>query len=134
VIGKIPILNQLLLGTDANLVAAYFQVTGPWDDPEVKPILLPGSAGPTSVVLQGVPLFVKRGFQALGSLILPEPSQAVAPPPANTAGPPEEAAGASAPPANPSSESAGSSAGSATPSVEPTSPSSEPAGPSEDRS
>ncbi len=93
VLGKIPILSQILLGTDANLVATYFHVTGPWRDPEVKPILLPGSAGPTSVVLQGVPLFVKRGFKALGSLILPgssEPEDPPAvepetPPPANSA-------------------------------------------------
>jgi hypothetical protein len=96
VLGKIPILRQILLGTDANLVAAYFQVTGPWGDPEVKPILLPASAGPTSVVLQGVPLFVKRGFKALGSLIRPKPSESEdspaaepeASPPANSAAPP----------------------------------------------
>jgi hypothetical protein len=88
VLGKIPILNLLLLGTDENLVAAYFQVTGPWGDPEVKPILLPGSAGPTSVVLQGVPLFVKRGFKALGSLIRPEPSEVEDPLPAESVPPP----------------------------------------------
>jgi hypothetical protein len=88
VLGKIPILSQILLGTDANLVAAYFQVTGPWGGPEVKPILLPASAGPTSVVLQGVPLFVKRGFKALGSLIRPEPSEAEDPPTAESGPPP----------------------------------------------
>jgi len=71
VLGKIPILSQILLGTDENLVAAYYEVSGPWGHPEVKPILLPGSAGPASMVLQGVPLFVKRGFKALGSLIIP---------------------------------------------------------------
>jgi len=97
VLGKIPILNLILLGTDANLVAAYFQVTGPWDAPEVKPILLPGSAGPTSVVLQGVPLFVKRGFQALGSLILPEASEPEEKPPAAESGSPP-ASGSAAPP------------------------------------
>ena len=92
VLGRIPILNQLLLGTDANLVASYFEVTGPWANPEVKPILLPGSAGPASVVLQGVPLFVKRGFQALGSLIRPEPSKSEEDPPtAEFARPPEGA-------------------------------------------
>ena len=84
VLGKIPILSQILLGTDANLVAAYFHVTGPWRNPEVKPILLPASAGPTSVVLQGVPLFVKRGFKVLGSLILPEPSEPEDPPAAES--------------------------------------------------
>ena len=34
-------------------------------------MLLPGSAGPASVVLQGVPLFVMRGINALGSIIRP---------------------------------------------------------------
>jgi hypothetical protein len=68
-IGKIPIFSRLLLGTDENLVATYFHLSGPWASPVVEPILLPGSAGSTSVVLQGVPLFVKRGFKALGSLV-----------------------------------------------------------------
>jgi hypothetical protein len=93
VIGKIPILRQILLGTDANLVATYFHITGPWGDPEVKPILLPASAGPTSVVLQGVPLFVKRGFKALGSLIRSKPSEPEDPPPAESeASPPANSA------------------------------------------
>ncbi|HXV37415.1 MAG TPA: AsmA-like C-terminal region-containing protein, partial [Myxococcota bacterium] len=69
VLDKIPIVSQLLLGTDENLVAVYFQVKGPWEDPTVKPILLPTSAGPASVVLQGVPLFVKRGFRSLASIM-----------------------------------------------------------------
>jgi hypothetical protein len=82
VLGKIPILNLILLGTDSNLVATYYHVTGPWGHPEVKPILLPGSAGPTSLVLQGVPMFVKRGFKAFGSLILPKSSEPEEEPPA----------------------------------------------------
>lgn len=79
VLAKIPILNRLLLGTDANLVAAYFQVSGPWKEPEVKSILLPRSAGPASVVLQGVPMFVMRGIRALGSIIRPDPRPSPAP-------------------------------------------------------
>jgi len=109
VLEKIPILSQILLGTDANLVAAYFHVTGPWRNPEVKPILLPASAGPTSVVLQGVPLFVKRGFKALGSLILPGPPKPDAPPPVESADPSQGSASPSEEPANASEESAGPS-------------------------
>ena len=105
VLGKIPILNLILLGTDSNLVATYFHVIGPWGDPEVKPILLPASAGPTSVVLQGVPLFVKRGFNALGSLVRPKPTESEdspaaepeASPPANSAAPPAADSAAQAP-------------------------------------
>jgi hypothetical protein len=81
-------LNLILLGTDSNLVATYYHVTGPWGQPVVKSILLPGSAGPTSLVLQGVPMFVKRGFKALGSLILPDSSEpGENPPPAESATP-----------------------------------------------
>jgi hypothetical protein len=123
VIGKIPIFSRLLLGTDSNLVAAYYQVTGPWANPEVKPILLPGSAGSTSVVLQSVPLFVKRGFKALGSLVRGKPSEPDASPPAESAEgsepdaaplaesekQPEEPAGPSGEPPNPSEQPASSS-------------------------
>jgi hypothetical protein len=120
-LGKIPILNQLLLGTDANLVAAYYQVTGPWAHPEVTPILLPGSAGPASVVLQGVPLFVQRGFQVLESLVRPELSEPDAPPPAESASPSEEPASSLEEPASPSEEPASSLEEPASPSEEPAS-------------
>jgi hypothetical protein len=123
VIGKIPILNQLLLGTDANLVATYYRVTGPWANPKVKPILLPGSAGSASVVLQGVPLFVKRGFQTLGSLVLPESSKSDAPPRAESASPSEGSASPSEGSASPSEGSTSPSEGSAIPSEESASPS-----------
>jgi hypothetical protein len=144
VLGKIPILSQILLGTDSNLVAAYFQVKGPWGDPEVKSILLPASAGPTSIVLQGVPLFVKRGFKALGSLIRPEPSESEDPPadelvpppgaesaalPASELGTPSATEPEASPPAN---SAAPPAAKSATPSEEPEVPSEESATPSEE--
>ncbi len=85
VLGKIPILNRMLLGTDENLVAAAFEVSGAWADPMVEPILLPSSAGSVSQVLQGVPHFVMRGIRALGSLVNPSRSE----PPAQPAGPTE---------------------------------------------
>jgi hypothetical protein len=69
---KIPIVNLILLGTNDNLVASYYRVTGPWEKPEAKAILLPGSAGPASMVLQGVPMFVKRGFEAILSAVVPK--------------------------------------------------------------
>jgi hypothetical protein len=69
VLVKIPILNRLLLGTDENLIAAGFHVTGLWSDPQVDSIPLNSSAGPASQVLQGVPLFVMRGIRALGSWV-----------------------------------------------------------------
>jgi hypothetical protein len=72
VLDKIPILNLILLGKDDNLVATYYRVKGPWANPEAKAILLPGSAGPTSMVLQGVPMFVKRGINAIRSAVAPK--------------------------------------------------------------
>jgi hypothetical protein len=144
VLGKIPILSQILLGTDSNLVAAYFQVKGPWGDPEVKSILLPASAGPTSIVLQGVPLFVKRGFKALGSLIRPGPSESEDPPadesvpppgaesaalPASELGTPPATGPEAPPPANSATPPV---AKSETPSEEPEVPSQESGTPSEE--
>jgi hypothetical protein len=106
VLGKIPILNRLLLGTDANLVATYFQISGAWKEPVVKPILLPGSAGPASVVLQGVPLFVMRGIHALGSMIRPDSSAPAVPVPIEPPGPPAAGSGpADAVPEEPPSRS-----------------------------
>jgi hypothetical protein len=71
---KIPILNRILLGTDENLVAAAFEVSGKWAEPTIEPILLPSSAGSVSQVLQGVPHFVMRGIRALGSFVKRNPS------------------------------------------------------------
>lgn len=81
VLGKIPILNRMLLGTDENLVAAAFDVSGEWSNPKIEPILLPSSAGSTSQVLQGVPHFVMRGIRALGSLVKPSAPAEAEPPP-----------------------------------------------------
>ncbi len=83
VLSKIPILNRMLLGTDENLVAAAFDVSGTWSDPKIEPILLPSSAGSTSQVLQGVPHFVMRGIRALGSLVKPDRTRAPGPPPSS---------------------------------------------------
>jgi len=80
VLSMIPILNLILLGTNDNLVASYFQVTGPWGEPKVKSILLPGSAGPTSMVLQGVPMFVMRGINTIRSIFTPEEPEQLPPP------------------------------------------------------
>jgi hypothetical protein len=71
VLGKIPLLNRLLLGSDENLVAAAYEITGPWKAPQVAAISLPRSAGPTSKVLHGVPHLLKRGLSAVAGLIRP---------------------------------------------------------------
>jgi hypothetical protein len=69
VIGKIPVLNLLLLGTNENLLAAYFDLTGPWADPDATLVPLRSLAtGPASLVLDGVPFLVRKGLQAIGAI------------------------------------------------------------------
>ena len=86
VIDKIPLLNVLLLGPNDNLIAAHFNLTGPWDDPDAT--LVPHkslTSGPGSVVFETVPALVLRGLRAIGSLVTGEegPSnQAAEAPPA----------------------------------------------------
>ncbi len=69
VIEKIPILNLLLLGPNENLIAAHFNLSGPWGDPEAKLIPLRSLAtGPGSIVFRSVPALVLRGIEAIDSL------------------------------------------------------------------
>ena len=68
VIGRIPVLN-LLLGPNENLLAAYFDLTGPWAEPEATLVPLRSLAsGPASLVVEGVPFWVRRGLQAIGAI------------------------------------------------------------------
>ena len=69
VIGKIPVLNLLLLGTNENLLAAYFDLTGPWANPDATLVPLRSLAtGPATLVLEGVPFLVRKGLQAIGAV------------------------------------------------------------------
>jgi AsmA-like C-terminal region len=67
---KIPLLNVLLLGRNKNLIAAYFELVGPWEHPEAtsKPLRTIGE-GPGDVLIEGIPKVVKRGMEALGDWI-----------------------------------------------------------------
>jgi hypothetical protein len=68
VIGKIPVLN-LLLGPNENLLAAYYNLTGPWGAPDATLVPLRSLAtGPASLVVEGVPFWVRRGLQAIGAI------------------------------------------------------------------
>ena len=75
VIGGVPILNTLLLGSDENLVPAYFSLEGPWGDPKARLIPMKSFlAGPASIVVEGVPTFVRGGLDRLGRLFSLRPS------------------------------------------------------------
>jgi hypothetical protein len=78
VIGKIPIVNLLLLGTNDNLIGAHFTLTGPWENPDADTVpfsaLASGPAslaeqGPTSIVLQTLPMFMMKGVKAIEAML-----------------------------------------------------------------
>jgi AsmA-like C-terminal region len=74
---KIPIVNDLLLGDDANMLAVYYEVGGPWGKPraEARPLrTLRG--GP---IVGGIPRIVRRGLDAIGAILRP-PAEGPAPP------------------------------------------------------
>ena len=76
VIGSVPILSTLLLGSDENLVPAYFSLEGPWEDPRARLIPIKTFfAGPASIVVEGLPLFVRGGLDRLGRLFSLRPSR-----------------------------------------------------------
>ena len=70
--------NILLLGTNNNLVGAHFRLSGPWEDPKATAVPLRALAsgpasileqGPTSVVLQTIPMFMMKGIQAIEAML-----------------------------------------------------------------
>jgi hypothetical protein len=72
---KIPLLNVLLLGENNNLVAAYYELVGPWEEPKAlaKPLRTLGE-GPGTVLIEQIPKIVRRGMEALGDLLIsPQP-------------------------------------------------------------
>ena len=81
-IEKIPILNSILLGENENLVAAYFELEGPWEDPVARSRPLRTlREGPGSGVIQGIPRVVERGVRAIGELLGSAPGGEGAPGP-----------------------------------------------------
>ena len=96
ILEKIPIVNFLLLGTNDNLIGAHFRLAGPWEDPQATAVPLRALAsgpasiveqGPTSVVLQTIPMFMMKGIEAIESMLNlgkssnPAPGASAPPPP-----------------------------------------------------
>jgi len=78
VLEKIPIVNFLLLGTNDNLVGAHFRLSGPWEHPLATAVPLRALAsgpasiveqGPTSLVLQTIPMFMMKGIEAIEAML-----------------------------------------------------------------
>lgn len=80
-IGKIPLLNVLLLDSDQNLQAAYYELSGPWEKPEARLVPLRSlAAGPATNVLTGVPRFLLKSLEAIESMLgVSDPSDPEAP-------------------------------------------------------
>jgi hypothetical protein len=82
VLEKIPLLNLLLLGSNENLVAAHFELEGPWSDPKARLIPLRSLAtGPASLIFDTLPKLLLRGLQEFDSLFSREPEAKRAAPP-----------------------------------------------------
>jgi hypothetical protein len=83
-IDMIPLVSVLLLGSDEGLLAAYYELEGPWAAPEAKLVPLRSLAmGPGAVVFEGVPMvagvpkLVLQGIRAIQSALdLNMPTQA----------------------------------------------------------
>jgi hypothetical protein len=91
---KIPILSDLLLGENRNLVAAYFRLVGTWEQPKAnaQPLrTLQETAG--GDIIEGIPRVVTQGMRAIGALLRPTEGAAK---PAPDAGAAPESAGAPA--------------------------------------
>lgn len=69
-IGKIPLLNDLLLGADKNLFGAYIALEGPWERPDAR--LIPTKTlveGPANLLVAGVPRMLWRVVHAMRSTL-----------------------------------------------------------------
>lgn len=70
VLDKIPIVNFVLLGPNRNLVAAHYALAGSLEQPKASLVPLDTlTAGPGTLVFEGLPSIVTRGLAALGGLL-----------------------------------------------------------------
>jgi len=87
-LGKIPILNALLLGEHENLVAAYFQLMGSWKQPEARmQPLRTLEEGPVDVLTKGIPRVVLQGVEAIGGVFTRPSGKGTESPPGNAESP-----------------------------------------------
>lgn len=80
VIDRVPLLGRVLLGSNRNLVGAYFNVGGQVATPTARiiPVKSLTSMGPANLMLEGLPEFVRGGIQRIQSVLRP---RAGTPPP-----------------------------------------------------
>lgn len=82
VIGVVPVLSDLILGEDENLMGAYVELSGAWAHPNASLVPLKTLAtGPASLAVEGVPRFVRRAISAIQSAFERPGPDVAAPPP-----------------------------------------------------
>ena len=73
VIDRVPLLGRVLLGSNRNLVGAYFTVRGEVETPTARiiPVKSLTSMGPASLMLEDLPEFVRGSIQRIQSVLRP---------------------------------------------------------------
>ena len=72
-IDRLPLVNRVLLGSNRNLVGAYFTLQGGLLAPKARiiPVKSLTAVGPASFVLEGLPGFVRGGILRIQSVLRP---------------------------------------------------------------
>jgi uncharacterized protein YhdP len=70
ILGAMPVVSRILLGPDKSLFGTFFELAGSWEHPEAG--LIPTKTlalGPATFLMEDVPAFVKRGIEAIQSVL-----------------------------------------------------------------
>jgi hypothetical protein len=70
VLGALPFVSRILLGPDRSLFGTFFALSGSWESPKAG--LIPTKTlalGPATFLMEDVPSFVKRGIEAIQSVL-----------------------------------------------------------------
>lgn len=73
IIDRLPLVNRVLLGSNRNLVGAYFALEGAVKKPKARivPVKSITEMGPANFVIDGLPEFVWGGIRRIQSVLLP---------------------------------------------------------------
>ena len=76
-IGRVPVLNRVILGAHGNLIGAYYSIAGPWQEPRARlvPVRSLVSSGPASFMLEDLPSFLWGGIKRIHAILLPGSGQ-----------------------------------------------------------
>lgn len=70
VLGRVPIVNRIMLGEDANLIGAYVAMTGPWESLGARVIPVKTlMKGPVGFVFEGLPSFVRGSLRRVQAML-----------------------------------------------------------------